>query len=61
MKKILALITSLSMSLSLLTALSPAFVCEGDAVGAALWETVELMRAEPEEEDNSYSGIDDIA
>lgn len=50
MKKILAFITSLSMCLSLLTAIAPAFAYEDDAASVAVEETVELRMADPKEE-----------
>ena len=60
MKKILAFITSLSMCLSLLTAISPAFACEDDTAGVAIEETVEIRNVDPEEELEEYEEIDDI-
>ena len=60
MKKILAFITSLSMCLSLLTAISPAFACEDDAAGVAIEETVGMRNGGPEEELEEYEDIDDI-
>lgn len=60
MKKILAFITSLSMCLSLLTAISPAFACEDDTAGVAIEETVEMMNVDPEEEEEILGDLDDL-
>ena len=61
MKKILAFITSLSMCLSLLTAISPAFACEDDAAGVAIEETVGMRNVDPEEEEEIFEEMDDNA
>lgn len=56
MKKILAFITSLSMCLSLLTAIAPALACEDDAAGVAIEERAELRNVDPEEEEEEILG-----
>ena len=59
MKKILAFITSLSMCLSMLTALSPAFACENDDAGVSIEERIELRNMDPEKELEDFEDIDD--